>query len=61
MPDEVRFIEILNEVEGVGPVEWLEIDPARRVVLYRTLMPVLVHQPDGEREVRATGFEWCMN
>lgn len=54
-------IEVLRTVEGVGPVEVLVIDPARKNVIYSTLIPVLTHLPDGRHEVCATGFDFCMN
>jgi hypothetical protein len=53
-------VEILREVMGI-PVEFLVIDPAKKCVFYRTLMPVLTHLPDGQHEVCATGFDFCMN
>lgn len=59
MPD--KIIEILSEVEGIGPVEVLEIDPMRHVVNYRTVMPVPTNLPDGTNEIRVTGFSFCMN
>jgi hypothetical protein len=59
MPEEVRY-EILREIEGY-PVEVLEIDPARKVTIYKTLIPVLTHLPDGTNQVCATGFDFCQN
>lgn len=61
MPDEVRIIEVLSEVEGIGPVEWLAIDPARKNVIYTTIIPVLTHLPEGGHKICATGFDFCMN
>ena len=52
---------VLREVEGVGPVEILDIDPQRNIVTYRTIMPVLTHMPDGTNEVCVTGFDFCLN
>jgi hypothetical protein len=61
MPPEGIIIEVLDEIEGIGPVTILEIDPARNSVTYRTIMPVHTLLPNGEQKVCATGFDFSMN